>query len=378
MLNVQNADVYTDFNGLAKLKNQARNDSPEALKEVAKQFEAIFLSNVLKGMRAAKLADGIMDNDQSKFYSDMYDQQLAVHLSGKPGVGLADLIVKQLSHDQPDKNQLDHEKRGIEDYLNSSSGIQKIISPYPHALGKPVDSNVDRQVDTDTEGSQAIINAYLHDRRPLNDMTEIPLKNAHALPIQSAEDFVRQLQPYAEQAAKELGVEPKVILAQAALETGWGRSLIKDGNGSNSFNLFNIKANKAWLGKQAQVSTLEFEQGVVKKVNAGFRVYASFQESFRDYVDFIKSNPRYQDALKQVGNGGRYLHELQRAGYATDPNYANKVMSIYQQMAEADMTPRQSLLMRPIFQAEKDSVEVCQLLTAHLKEFVFRTTRIRL
>lgn len=322
MLNVQNADVYTDFSGLANLKNQARKDSPEALKEVARQFEAIFLSNVLKGMRAAKLADGMMDNDQSKFYNDMYDQQLAVHLSGNPGVGLADLIVKQLSHDQPDNEKPDNEKLGIENYLNRSASTQKIISQYPRAVG--------HQVDTDTAGSsQMIINAYIHDSSPLNEMTEIPLKNGHTLPIQSAEDFVRQLQPYAEQAAKELGVDPKVILAQAALETGWGRSLIKNNDGGNSFNLFNIKADKAWHGKQAQVPTLEFEQGIAKKVNAGFRSYASFQESFRDYVDFIKSNPRYGDALKQVGNGERYLHELQRAGYATDPNYANKVMSIY-------------------------------------------------
>jgi flagellar protein FlgJ len=318
MLNVQNADVYADFNGLANLKNQARKDSPEALKEVARQFEAIFLSNVLKGMRDAKLADGITDNDQSKFYNDMYDKQLAVHLSGKPGVGLADLIVKQLSHDQPD-----NEKLALENYLNRSAGTPKIISSYPHAEQKvrgaypaPADGRV-------------VINAYIQDSSPLNEMTEIPLKDDHVLPIQSAEDFVRQLHPYAEQAAKELGVEPKVILAQAALETGWGRSLIKNSNGSNSFNLFNIKADKSWQGKQAQVPTLEFEQGIAKKVNAGFRSYASFQESFQDYVDFIKSNPRYGDALKQAGNGDRYLHELQQAGYATDPNYASKVMSIY-------------------------------------------------
>jgi peptidoglycan hydrolase FlgJ len=324
MLNVQNADVYTDFSGLAKLKTQARKDSPEALKEVAKQFEAIFLSNVLKGMRAAKLADGIMDNDQSKFYNDMYDQQLAVHLSGKPGVGLADLIVKQLSHDQPD-----NEKIGTEDYLNRSAGTTKTISQYPDTVGKQANSKVDSRIDTDATGSRIIINAYTQDSSPLNEMTEIPLKDNHALPIQSAEDFVRQLHPYAEQAAKELGVEPKVLLAQAALETGWGRSLIKNSNGSNSFNLFNIKADKAWQGKQAQAPVLEFDQGIAKKVNAGFRSYASFQESFQDYVAFIKNNPRYEDALKQVGNGERYLHELQRAGYATDPNYANKVMSIY-------------------------------------------------
>jgi flagellar protein FlgJ len=346
MLNVQNADVYTDFNGLANLKNQARKDSPEALKEVARQFEAIFLSNVLKGMREAKLADGIMDNDQSKFYNDMYDQQLAVHLSGKPGVGLADLIVKQLSHDQPNNDQPDNEKLGIEDYLNRSASTPKIISQYPQAVEKQVSTKVDSQVDTDTDGSQVIINAYIHDRSPLNEMTEIPLKNDHALPIQSAEDFVRQLHPYAEQAAKELGVEPKVILAQAALETGWGRSLIKNSNGSNSFNLFNIKADKAWQGKQAQVPTLEFEQGIAKKVNAGFRSYASFQESFQDYVNFIKSNPRYGDALKQTGNGERYLYELQRAGYATDPNYANKVMNIYHSNTITEFQPETVVAMK--------------------------------
>ncbi|MGZ5045339.1 MAG: rod-binding protein, partial [Methylobacter sp.] len=116
----QNADVYTDFNGLAKLKGQARKESPEALREVAKQFESIFLNNVLKSMREAKLADGAMDNDQSKFYNDMYDQQLAVHLSGSPGVGLADLIVKQLN---PDKAK--HEKQEIEDYLNRSGGVSR-------------------------------------------------------------------------------------------------------------------------------------------------------------------------------------------------------------------------------------------------------------
>jgi flagellar protein FlgJ len=305
MLNMHNADAYTDFSGLGNLKTQARKDSPEALKAVARQFEAIFLNNVLKGMREAKLADGITDNDQSKFYNELYDKQLAVHLSGNPGVGLADLIVKQLGPEKPDNN----EKQGIEDYLNRSVGAQR--AAYPTA-----------------NDGQAIVNAYIHDSGPLKETAEIPLKDGHAKPIQSAADFVRQLHPYAEQAAKELGVEPKVLLAQAALETGWGRSLIKTGNGGSSFNLFNIKADKAWRGKRAQVSTLEFEQGAVKKVNAGFRTYASFQESFRDYVDFIKTNPRYGDALKQAGNGARYLHELQRAGYATDPNYADKVMRI--------------------------------------------------
>lgn len=338
MLNVHSTDVYTDFSGFDKLKNQARKDSPAALQEVAKQFEALFLGNVLKGMRAAKLADGIADSDQSKFYNDMYDQQLAVHLAGKPGVGLADLIVKQLSPKKPDTN----EKQGIEDYLNNSVSGQKIIPPHPYAVGKQMAD----QVAADITDSKIIINAYFHDSSPLNAMTEIPSSIDSAPPIQSAEDFVRQLHPYAQQAAKELGVEPKVLLAQAALETGWGRSVLKNSDGGNSFNLFNIKANKAWQGKQTHVPTLEIEQGIAKKVNAGFRSYASFQESFQDYVAFIKSNPRYGDALKQVGNGERYLHELQQAGYATDPHYADKVMRIYHGNTLAEFAPETVVAMK--------------------------------
>jgi flagellar protein FlgJ len=358
----QNADVYTDFNGFAKLKGQARKESPEAVKEVAKQFESIFINNVLKSMREAKLADGAMDSDQSKFYNDMYDQQLAVHLSGSPGVGLADLIVKQLSHDKP-KNG----KQDTEDSLNRSVGLSRSDSEQTHAVSQQastIHTYAKEGVGGITEG-QAKITPYIQDatarmqeveqrmerlpRSPLDKMTEFPfdsamrpmseLKDDHALPIQSAEEFVKRLHPLAVQAARELGVEPKVILAQAALESGWGHSTIKNGNGDNTFNLFNIKADKSWQGKQAQVATLEFDQGVAKKVNAGFRSYDSFEESFRDYVDFIKSNPRYGDALKKVGNAEQYMRELQRAGYATDPKYADKVMSIYQGNTMAEFEP---------------------------------------
>jgi len=313
MLSTHNADVYTDFNGLAALKTQARKESPAALKETAKQFEAIFLNSVLKSMREAKLADGIMDNDQSQFYKDMYDQQLAVHLSGSPGVGLADLIVKQLSQEERDPN----EKLELEDYLNRSAGSSKPASGR-QAVDGPVSPKAAVAIDP--------VDIGIVEER---EEAESPLKDEPALPITSAQQFIAQLQPFAEQAAKELGVEPRVIMAQAALETGWGRSLIKNSNGSNSFNVFNIKADKGWQGQQAQVSTLEFEDGIAKKVPAGFRSYGSFEQSFQDYVSFIKTNPRYHNALKQVGNAERYMHELQRAGYATDPNYADKVMNIY-------------------------------------------------
>jgi flagellar protein FlgJ len=263
-----------------------------------------------------------------------------VHLSGSPGVGLADLIVKQLS-----KNKPETDKQDVEESLNKSSGISRgSVQAHAHAVNsQPSNKNVG-SIGKAAQG-QVSVTPYVHDRSPLGQITELPyqsigaLKEDHSQPIQSADEFVRRLHPLAVQAARELGVEPKVILAQAALESGWGRSVIQNGNGSNTFNLFNIKADKAWQGKQAQVATLEFDQGIAKKVNAGFRSYDSFQESFKDYVDFIKTNPRYGDALKKAGNAEQYMHELQRAGYATDPKYADKVMSIYQGNTMADFEP---------------------------------------
>jgi flagellar protein FlgJ len=335
MLKASNTDVYTDLNGLAQLKTAARKNSPEAVKAAAKQFEAIFVGNVLKSMRDAKLADGISDNDQSKFYKEMYDQQLAVHLSGKPGVGLADLIVKQLTHE--DKKD-DSRKMGIEDYLNRSSSANKAVSRTPHAVSKAVAT---RENGDWIKQNKAVFRAYLQNKQPVKEFAEIKLKNGDARPIHSAGDFVEKLYPYAEQAAKELGVEPKVLLAQAALETGWGRSVIKNSDGSSSFNLFNIKAGKSWHGSHATVSTLEYENGVTHKERSGFRSYNSYRESFQDYVQFIKNNPRYRQALEHADNSQRYLHELQRAGYATDPGYARKIMGIYNgdTLAQAGQQP---------------------------------------
>ncbi|MDD5229098.1 MAG: flagellar assembly peptidoglycan hydrolase FlgJ [Methylococcales bacterium] len=289
------ASVYNDFSEFSKLKIQAKTDSPAALQKVAKQFEALFLNNILKGMRTAKLADGAFDSEQSKTYNEMYDQQLSVHLSGKPGVGLADLIVKQLSP----KGENPHPE-SLEEYLNN-----------PVSLVKTPDGN--------------ILNGYRDD----DDNDEMPFKNGRSVPIQSAVDFVRQLQPLAQQAAKGLGIDPNALLAQAALESGWGNAVIKNSDGSSSHNLFNIKADRSWRGKQAQVSALEFDQGIARRMSSGFRAYPSFQESFHDYVHFIKNNPRYESALAKVDNTEQYMRELQRAGYATDPSYAAKVMHIY-------------------------------------------------
>ncbi len=342
MLNVQHADVYTDFNGLAKLKVEAKEKTPEAIKEVAKQFESIFISRVLKTMRQAKLAEDVMGSDQSEFYRDMYDQQLAVHLSGDPGVGLADLIVKQLSPDKP--NYEDHQQ--IDDYLNRSISTANATKPQSTRVVDKASEAVSEKADS--KGNNLTTITIPEQKAIFSDKSETrveknSLKTIDDLPINSSkEQFIAQLLPYAEKAAKTLGVDAKVILAQAALETGWGKSVIKNKQGESSHNLFNIKANKAWKGKQTRVATLEFDGGVAKKQMAGFRSYTSYADSFNDYVNFIQSNPRYSKALTVVEKPERYMHELQKAGYATDPNYANKVMKIYQSKAVASAeTPLQ-------------------------------------
>lgn len=341
MLNTDNAAVYTDFNGLAKLKQGAREQTPEAIKEVAKQFESVFLNMVLKSMRQAKLAEGALDSQQGEFFRDMYDQQIALHLSEKGGIGLADMIAKQLSPKQPKTE----EKMQTGEYLQRALGVGNDGMPVnaarsaaKPALSAPQDSGqasngvqpldasglsrLQASLDRMEQQQQALEQSWqaLQEKAVVGDVGEVALNK---------QMFMDQLLPEAQQAAGELGVDPNVLLAQAALETGWGQSVIKNGRGENSFNLFNIKADRSWQGKQTRVATLEYADGVAKKEMAGFRAYESYKESFNDYVNFIKSNPRYSEALKKAGNAAQYVRELQKAGYATDPRYAEKIMSIY-------------------------------------------------
>jgi len=285
---------------------------------VAKQFESVFVGMMLKSMRQVKLADGILDNNQSEFYRDMYDQQLSIHLAGERGIGLADLIVKQLS---PDQSPAVIKGQKIADYERQLSSI------------KPVESKLDGEIaKLKDEASKDLDSVSKHKdvQTPLKAGRKSPLLDRAKEPINSAEDFVNHLRPYAEKAAKELGVDANILISQAALETGWGKSVIKTSDGKSSYNLFNIKADKSWQGQQQKILTLEYKDGVARKEMAGFRAYSSYQESFDDYVNFIKTNPRYKMAIKMAENPERYMHELQQAGYATDPDYANKVMKIYQ------------------------------------------------
>lgn len=328
MLNADSASVYTDFNGLAKLKQGAREQTPEAIKEVAKQFESVFLTMVLKSMRQAKLADGAMDSKQSEFYRDMYDQQMAIHLAGKPGVGMADLIAKQLS---PKQKSEDEEGMQAGDYLNRAMGggqVQAVSQPLNTTLNTVAAEQV--MEESGLNRLQESLERLEQSQKALDEQWQAMQSGLGSGEMAvNKQLFMSQLLPHARQAADELGVDANVLLAQAALETGWGKSVIKNGQGESSFNLFNIKADKSWQGNQARVSTLEYDNGAVRKEMAGFRSYDSYKQSFDDYVDFIKSNPRYSEALKKADNPAQYVRELQKAGYATDPRYAEKIMRIY-------------------------------------------------
>jgi flagellar protein FlgJ len=152
--------------------------------------------------------------------------------------------------------------------------------------------------------------------------------NAAPADLSSPEGFVQSVWPHAQQAARELGVDPKVLVAQAALETGWGQSIMQHADGSSSHNLFGIKASSGWQGRQVTVPTLEYSNGIAVRTRASFRSYGSFADSFSDYVDFLKSNPRYSQALAQAGDPQRFASALQNAGYATDPAYARKISAI--------------------------------------------------
>jgi flagellar protein FlgJ len=141
-------------------------------------------------------------------------------------------------------------------------------------------------------------------------------------------DFVEQLWPWAKEAAEKLGLPTKALLAQAALETGWGRHIMGQADGSSAKNLFGIKASRGWSGNKTHVHTLEYEQGTAVRKKDSFRAYATFRDSFNDYVDFLHSNPRYSRALDSTGDARSYFIELQQAGYATDPRYAEKITAV--------------------------------------------------
>lgn len=305
---LQQARVYTDFSGLNALKHDAKNDKQAALEEVARQFESIFLSEMLKSMRKAGdvLAEGnYLNTNQSEMYRDMFDSQLSLTMAGGQGTGLAETLVRQLGKDIPGTDKqggfLASHKTALADYERS---LPRLSPRLPERIEEV----------TDVAEAKALA----------------PAEEVGALPeiFDSPEHFVSTLLPVAEKIAADTGINPKLMVAQAALETGWGRHMIQGDSSKPSYNLFGIKADSRWQGDAVTTTTTEFREGVPMKERADFRAYPDYESSFRDYVSFLESNPRYRDVLASADQPDAFARKLQEAGYATDPQYGDKINRI--------------------------------------------------
>ncbi len=341
---------YTDLNAMAQMKSGSKADSPENLRRVAGQFESLFLNVMVKSMRDANqaFAEGNpLNTPQTRFYQDMYDSQLAVHLAEKQGLGIADVMLRQLAPEssqsasassagQADVNERpDHSALLARRRLGISLGHGTALGQPAPATAKPTQSAPPQVEPAQNWEPMRALRA-----RSLASPTVAAL-DAKAQ-FDSPAEFTAAMLPMAEKAAARLGVDPHYLVAQAALETGWGKSIIREKSGSSSHNLFGIKTHNSWQGSSANVMTSEYRDGVKQTERASFRSYASYEQSFNDYVDFLQSNGRYQKALSQTGNSEAFFQELQQAGYATDPRYASKVSQIARKLLDASPALAQS------------------------------------
>lgn len=253
--------AITDFTQYTGLRAAAGQNDPAALREVASQFEALFLQSMLKNMRDASLGDPIFGNsDQHEMYQEMMDQQLAVEMASGKGIGLADMLVRQLG------------------------------------------------------GQEA---------------SKLSTVNSHVKPAWSnPQSFVRDIWPHAERTAKKLDVAPEAIVAHAALETGWGAHVMPDRNGASSYNLFGIKAGSGWAGEDVSKKTLEYDASIPRHEYARFRAYNTLDATFDDYAAFLSNNARYEDVRGHGDDVAGFAKALQASGYATDPDYANKLTRV--------------------------------------------------
>ena len=305
---VTQSSNYFDLQGLDQLRQKAQGNSKESIREVANQFESMFASMLIKSMRQANEAfetDSPFNNKNTKFYTDMQDKQLALDISRHGSLGLADALVRQL-----DPMSISRPQAIPEDKLimpnSDKAAMMDINKALPAAdLNKPDQTQPSAMVFDKTQTAQS-------ESKPFTDQ----------------KSFIETLMPYAKKVAKTLGISPAALVAQSALETGWGKKIINSADNQSSFNLFNIKANKAWQGDKVAKDSLEVENGIGIKRRSDFRAYQDYAQSFSDYGKFITTNTRYQEALQQGTDAGRYVEELQKAGYATDPQYADKIKQI--------------------------------------------------
>jgi peptidoglycan hydrolase FlgJ len=305
------APAYTDLAGLSKLKRAAGNNDPAAIRTVAEQFESMFTRMMLKSMRDAIGPDPMFGSDQEQMYQGMADDQLAVHLSKGKGFGLADMLVRQLQ--KMGVKGADAAANGTAAAGDGAGKAATLLAPGGTATSGAASGG------TSSAGAKAAA-AYSATQRATS--TSSTASDA------TQTNFIQDLWPQAQEAGQLLGVDPRHLIAQAALETNWGRNMPQDSAGRCSNNLFGIKASAGWSGATVTSDTQEFQGGVANNTSAQFKAYSTPAQSFEDYVALLRNNPRYSAALNTGGDVHAFATGLQRGGYATDPEYANKIAAV--------------------------------------------------
>lgn len=306
-----------DAQKLEQLKLQARRDPGKAAGAVAQQFEALFVGMMLKSMREATPQDGMFDNDQTRMYTSLLDQQLSQHMASR-GIGLAAALTRQLTPNAPAA-------------LPDPTETLLQLDPLPHL------SNVSIAPE-----STGVSFDPPPDAAPPAAKAAEPGDAAAAagpMPLAQTRDFVNRVWNHAVDAARAIGIPARFMVGQAALESGWGKHEIRAADGTQSFNVFGIKAGRNWKGPVVEKTTTEYVNGVAQKVTAKFRAYSSYSEAFQDYARLLRSNPRYAAVLGHSHDAKGFARSLQKSGYATDPAYADKLTRIIN-----GATLRQSLI----------------------------------
>ncbi|REG84854.1 flagellar assembly peptidoglycan hydrolase FlgJ [Marinomonas pollencensis] len=322
---VSSDDFFGNFSALSALKTKAQKDPETALKDVAQQFESIFINMLLKNMRASNesIGSGLFSSAQTKQYQDMMDSQMSQTLARSGGIGISEALIRQYegkgsaaasSHDDTDLLT----RISNQDLVRVQALAQKASTEFVQAVQKEMAEKTSLEAAKDNLSGATPVAGVAAEVKP----------SARSVAFDSPESFVQTLWPHAQEAAEKLGVNPKAILAQAALETGWGKYPIAKEDGSASFNLFGIKADSRWQGDRAVVNTLEYRDGIAKQEKAAFRAYDSFSQSFNDYADFLTTSDRYKEALQAGKDASSFAASLQKGGYATDPKYSDKINHI--------------------------------------------------
>ena len=326
-LNSTSLSNYNDLTRLQSIKHQARSDNGAAkagaLDAVAKQFESIFVSMMIKSMREANkgFSEGnLLQSSETEFYQQMFDSQLAVTLSTSGGLGLADIIKRQISSSVSTVQGSALDRTG--DGIRQGGESNKIFDMKGYT----------RKAFPSLIRSESMQQTVAKIEQTLQSLPDSPVDARSSatkiMDFSSPDKFIESLYPFAEEVEQQTGIDAGVMLAQSALETGWGQHQILNADGTPTFNLFGIKAQSDWQGDSADIVTTEYRQGVAMKERASFRSYDSYGESFQDYAQFLMSQDRYQPALNQLEDPKAFAYALQDSGYATDPQYGSKISRI--------------------------------------------------